>query len=48
MMEHLVPVFHATTIPIDGGSYPLLPLPVSGIKVYQDWIVAQTGDGGLA
>jgi hypothetical protein len=45
MMEHLVPVFHATTIPIDGCSYPLLPLPVSGIKVYQDWIVARTGMG---
>ncbi len=45
MMEHLVPVIHATTIPIDGGSYPLLPLPVSGIKVYQDWIVARTGMG---
>jgi hypothetical protein len=45
MMEHLVPVFHVTTIPIAGGSYPLLPLPVSGIKVYQDWIVARTGMG---
>jgi hypothetical protein len=44
-MEHLVPVFHATTSPIAGGSCPLLPLPVSGIKVYQDWIVARTGMG---